>query len=129
MGDPVELTDLQLDVMRVLWDRGGATTAEVHRALADTRGLAFTTVATLLTRMEKRGVVERASSERPFLYRARVSEREVRRSMVGGLVERLFAGDVAATVNYLLGSPGVRAEDLERVQQMLAERRGRGGAR
>ena len=99
MGDPVELTDLQLDVMRVLWDRGGATTAEVHRALADTRGLAFTTVATLLTRMEKRGVVERASSERPFLYRARVSEREVRRSMVGGLVERLFAGDVAATVN------------------------------
>jgi predicted transcriptional regulator len=121
MSESIELTDLQLDILRVLWKEGGATTAEVHRALQP-RALAFTTVSTLLTRMEKKGVLERVG-ERPYTFRARVSEREVRRSMMGGMMDRLFGGDLAAAVSHLLGSPAVSADDLKRMQQLISEKR------
>lgn len=123
MNEPIELTELQLDVMRVLWRRQGATTAEVHQELAPSRGLAFTTLATVLARMEKRGVVERANAARPYVYRARVTEPEVSRSMLGGLMDRLFGGDVAAMVSHLLGGAGVSAEDVRRVEAMVADKR------
>ena len=62
----VALSDLQIAVMRVLWERGEPSTADVAEVLAAERGLKHTTVATLLTRLEKRGVVamRRASFER-----------------------------------------------------------------
>ena len=123
MTEPIELTDLQLDVMRVLWRRCGATTTEVHRELAPSRNLAFTTLATILVRMEKKGVVERATDTRPYRYRACVTEPEVSRSMLGALMDRLFGGDVAAMVSHLLGGAGVSAEDVRRVQELVADKR------
>ena len=86
----IQLSDLQLAVMRVLWSRPEATTAEVVAALADERGLAHTTVATLLTRLEKRSVVAQRRDGRTWVYRATVSESEVQRSMVADLVASLF---------------------------------------
>jgi predicted transcriptional regulator len=82
MGEPVQLTELQLEIMRVLWTRGEATVADICRALESDRELALTTVATLLSRLEKRGVVSHETRARQFVYRALVSEAEVRHSMV-----------------------------------------------
>src|SRR5512137_2337181 len=96
------LGDLQHAIMRVLWRRGEATAAEVHAALLPERGLAPTTIATMLRKMEDKGVVAHRSEGRQFVYHTTVSEAEVRRSMVDEDVERLFAGDPAALVSYLV---------------------------
>ena len=80
------LGELQHAIMAVLWDRGEATTADVHEALRDDRGLALTTIATMLRKMEDKGVVLHRVDGRQFVYRAAVSEDQVRRSMVGELV-------------------------------------------
>ncbi|HSU17954.1 BlaI/MecI/CopY family transcriptional regulator [Longimicrobium sp.] len=122
MSDAPDLTDLQLAVLRVLWERGEATVQEIHAGLLDERGLAPTTVATLLTRLERRGVVSRRADGRVHRYRARVTEPEVRRSMVGGLASRLFGGDVAAMVSHLLGGEHVGADDLERIRALVEKR-------
>jgi predicted transcriptional regulator len=122
MSGAHELTDLQLALMRVLWTHGEATTADVHQALQDERPLAMTTVATILSRLEQKGVIARGSEERPYRYRACVAEQEVRRTMVGSLAERLFAGDVADMVSHLLGRDGVDAGDLERVRALIDAR-------
>ena len=58
------LGDLQLAIMRVLWNHDEATVAEVHEALEPERGLALTTIATMLTKMEKKGVVEHRAEGR-----------------------------------------------------------------
>ena len=58
MAEPHQLTELQIAIMRILWERKEATVAEIHAALLDERGLAPTTVATLLSRLEKRGAVK-----------------------------------------------------------------------
>ena len=115
------LTELQLAVMRVLWERGEANVAEIWEALRPERGLAQTTVATLLSRLEKRGVVSHRREARQFVYRATVSEPQVRRVMVRELTARLFAGDVTALVSHLLSGREVSAGDLEKVKAMIEE--------
>ena len=79
------LGELQHAIMRVLWSNGEATTAAVHDALYAERGLAPTTIATMLRKMEDKGVVAHRSEGRQFIYGATVSEDEVRSSMVGEL--------------------------------------------
>jgi BlaI family penicillinase repressor len=119
MDEPIELTELQLAVMRVLWERGEATVAEVHQELQEERGLAPTTVATLLSRLERREVAARRTEGRQYVYWAKVSEAAVQRSMLREMSERLFGGDVTAMVSQLLGNARVDPEELARIRAMV----------
>lgn len=121
MPEPHDLTELQITILRHLWERGEATVAEVWEELHRDRGLAQTTVATLLSRLERRGVVARRVEQRQYVYRALVSEEEVRQSKVSELTERLFAGDVTALVNHLLTSQEVAPGDLARLRALIDE--------
>jgi predicted transcriptional regulator len=118
-SDDIALSELQLDVMRVLW-RGDASVADVAAALADSRGLAHTTVATVLTRLAKRGVVAARRDGRQLVYRATVSEPQVRRSMVADLVQSLFKGDPRALLAHLVSEKDVAPGDLAKVQALLS---------
>ncbi len=119
---PRSLSELQLALLRVLWDEGEATVAQVQRALQDDRALALTTVATMLSRLEKRGVVKRREQGRTFVYRAAVDENAVRRSMVSDLMDRMFEGDAAALVNHLLSEGEIDADEITRLKALLSKR-------
>lgn len=118
MAEDIVLSDLQLDLMRVLWRSGELSVAEVTEALAD-RDLAHTTVATLLTRLEKRGVVESRRDGRVLAYRASVSEAQVRRNMVSSLIAQVFRGDPRALLAHLVSEREVVPGDLEQVRALL----------
>jgi BlaI family penicillinase repressor len=120
-SDDIALSELQLSLMRVLWARGEASVAEVAEALASERELAHTTVATLLTRLAARGAVAARRDGRLLVYRACLSEPQVRRSMVSGLIERLFSGDPKALLAHLVSEREVAPGDLARVQALLAK--------
>lgn len=115
------LTDLQLAIMRILWDRAEATVVEVQTRLRPERDLAQTTIATLLSRLEKRGVVEHRLDGRQFVYRPLVTEQEVRRSMVSELTTLLFDGSPEALMSHLLRSREMAPGDLDRVKRMIAD--------
>lgn len=116
----VVLSDLQIALMRVLWARGECSTAEVAEVLAQDRGIKHTTVATMLTRLEKRGVVGLRRDARQVYYVARVSESEVRRSMVSELLGSLFGGDAKALVSHLVDEAEIAPGDLEKLRRKLA---------
>lgn len=116
------LTELQLALMRVLWERGDATVVEVQEALRAERPLAQTTVATLLSRLEKRGVVAYRTEGRQYVYRALITEDEVRGSVLAEVTERLFHGDVATLVSHLLTGAEVDAEELAKVRELIDAR-------
>lgn len=120
VASDIGLSDLQIAVMRVLWLRAEASVADIADVLAAERGLKYTTVATLLTRLEKRGVVEQRREGRQLVYRARVSEPQVRRSMVADLVGSLFGGDARALVAHLVSEAEIAPGDLQRVRERLA---------
>lgn len=114
-----QLNDLQLDILRVLWRRGEASAADVHNDLQSGRAPAPTTVATVLHRMEKKGLVTHRVEGRQFVFSPCVSEQEVRRSIVAEVTERLFQGDVAAVMTQLLSEREISAGDLARVKALI----------
>jgi BlaI family transcriptional regulator, penicillinase repressor len=121
------LTGLQLSVMRALWERGEASIADVQKALLPERVLAQTTVATLLSRLERRGVVAHRVDGRQYIYRATVAEPEVRRSMVADLTDALFGGDPAELISHLLASREIHPGDLDRVRELIEAKERSGG--
>jgi BlaI family penicillinase repressor len=114
------LGELQLAIMRVLWSRSEATVADVHETLEPERGLALTTIATMLAKMEKKGVVDHRMDGRRFIYRPTVSEDQVTRSMVADLTSQLFRGDVLALVNHLLSEHEIENGELDQLRDLIA---------
>jgi predicted transcriptional regulator len=115
------LGDLQHAIMKVLWHRSEATVAEVHDALYEERSLAPTTIATMLRKMEDKGVVAHRVDGRQFVYRPLISEHEVKTSMVGQLLDRLFAGDPAALVSHLVSDHDMDPAEIARLRAMLGD--------
>ena len=120
MAEPQPLTDLQLAILRVLWDRGSATAAEITDALKSSRGLAQQTIATILSRLERRGIVRHQTRQRQYIYSAILSEPDARRTMLAELTDRVFEGDVAALVSQLLSAREMSAGDLARVKALIS---------
>ena len=121
-----QLGDLQLAIMRVLWERGEAAAIEVHRALFEERGLAVTTIKTMLRKLEQYGCVDHRTNGRQFIYRPAIAEMDVREGMVTDLVERMFSGDSTALVNHLVQSGEVNVAELDDLRQLVGSKRKRG---
>lgn len=117
------LGDLQLKIMKVLWDRHEATVAEVHKTLCAQADFAYTTIATMLRKMEDRQLVKHRTEERKFLYRPLVKAEEVTRNMSEHLMEGLFEGSMADMVCHLLNTHEVSREELEQLEKLIAERK------
>jgi len=117
------LGDLQLRIMQVLWEQGDATVAAVHGALAGENDLAYTTIATMLRKMEARGLVRHRVDGRSFVYRAAVAAEAVSRGMAGHLLDKLFEGSLADMVHHLLSTREVSREELSKIERLILERK------
>ena len=119
MKPSVQLSDLQLDVLRVIWRDDEATVAKVHQELLPKRGLATTTIATVLTRLEKRGVLSHRREGRQFVYRSSITHEEAQRNMVAELTDRVFNGDAAELVAHLINEKKITNGELDHLRQLL----------
>ena len=113
-----ELTELQIDIMRVLWERGSATVAEVHGALA-ARGLARATISTLLRRLEKKGVIAHDKVGREYAYRPVLSLDAAKRALVTAMTERMLPDTVPALIHALWKRRAISAAELAEVKALI----------
>jgi BlaI family transcriptional regulator, penicillinase repressor len=120
---PHRLGELQLEIMKVLWAGSECSVAQVHEAISRQRDLAYTTIATMLRKMEARGLVAHRAEGRTFLYRAAVDEASVTRNMSGHLLDRLFQGSLADLVSHLLSTREVSKAELAKIEKLIAERK------
>jgi predicted transcriptional regulator len=118
-----QLGDLQLKILKVLWARGPGSVQAVRKALGRRRRCAYTTVATVLRRMEADGLVRHEAHDRRFIYRAAVSPEEVTGGMADDLLDRVFEGSLADMVSHLLDRREVDGEELGRLERLIAERK------
>ncbi|HYP26363.1 MAG TPA: BlaI/MecI/CopY family transcriptional regulator [Blastocatellia bacterium] len=119
----VELGERELDIMQVLWRLGKATVTEVHHMLAEQGGdVAYTTVQTMLNRLETKRVVARDHSERAHKYRPLLKEPTVVGGAVQRLTNRFFKGSPEALATHLI-EKGLSPEQLERIQSLIDEHR------
>jgi len=109
--------------MKILWLRSEATVTDVLGDLTGPTDLAYTTVATMLRKMEAKGLVTHRIEGRSFIYRPRVKEEEVTRTMADHFVERLFEGSLTEVVSHLLSTREVSKDELETLERLIAERK------
>src|SRR5947208_15898606 len=117
------LGDLQLRIMKFLWERREAAVAQVHEELGGNASFAYTTVATMLRKMEARNLVAHREEGRSFVYRAAVPSDAVTRGLADHFIERLFEGSLADMVSHLLTTREVSRAELSKLEKLIAERK------
>jgi predicted transcriptional regulator len=109
----------ELEILRVLWDRGPSTVREVQDALGTEKAAGYTTVLKLLQIMAEKDLVRRDESARAHVYAARVPETQTQRQLVRDLVDRAFGGSAAQLVVQALSGRRASAEEIERIRRLL----------
>ncbi len=117
---PPTIPDSELDVLKVLWERGHATVREALEMLrAAGRDWSYATVATLLDRLEGKGLVSSDRRELAFVYRSTITDQEVRQRRVSSLVDKLYEGEPSLLVLHLLKSHPLNAGQAKEVRAVL----------
>jgi BlaI family penicillinase repressor len=119
------LSEAQMEIMNVVWDRGEVTVAEVWKALAARRKLARNTVLTMLSRLEEKGWLCRDEGGHAFRYRAAVPREATLGTMIRRLVDTAFGGSAEGLVMALLHGRGVSEEEARRIRAMIARAEGK----
>lgn len=114
-------TDAELEILKVLWQRGASTVREVHDVLNETRPTGYTTVLKLLQIMSEKGLVSRDEGQRAHVYEARLAQEQTERQMVGDLLERVFDGSASKLVMQALATKKTSARELTAIRQLLSE--------
>ena len=114
-------TASELDILRVLWDRGPATVREVHDVLAESRDMGYTTVLKLLQIMTVKGMVKRDEGARAHVYEARQPAGNTKRQLVGDLLQRAFSGSASDLMLHALSGKKTSRQEIEEIRRMLDE--------
>jgi BlaI family penicillinase repressor len=116
----VQFTDRELDIMRVLWEKGPSTVAEVQKALPD--ALAYTTVLTLLRVLEDKGHVAHTEEGKAHRFHPLVARDAASASAIDRVKHQLFSGSVELLLTHLVEGDELTVEELERLRELLDRR-------
>jgi predicted transcriptional regulator len=117
----ITLTQAELRLMRILWDRGESTVADMVTATADEGPLAYTSVLTTIRVLENKGYVTHRQDGRAFLYTSSIGEQEASRSEVRHVLQRFFGNSRERLLLSLLGDQEISPEELKRLKEAIAE--------
>lgn len=116
----MKLSDAEWKVMRTVWQQPGCTVRNVLAATLDEKEWSYSTVKTLLSRLEEKGAVAVDRGETTSRYRALVAERDARKSALRGFLERTFDGTVGALVHHLVAEEKLTPKELAELRALLA---------
>jgi predicted transcriptional regulator len=116
----IVLAEREAELMQVLWEQGPSTVAEVRARLRDP--LAYTTVLTILRKLEAKGYVGHQEDGRAYRYCARVARDAARRGALRDLAKKLFQGSSELLLTHLVSEQELTSEQVRRVRRLLDER-------
>jgi BlaI family transcriptional regulator, penicillinase repressor len=115
------LTEAELRLMRVLWQKGSATVHEILEALPDKPSLAYNTVLTTIRILEGKGYVKHVKDRRAHVYMPRVAQQDATRFEIKHLVSRFFKNSHELLVLNILQDENIDAEELRRLRQLIED--------
>ena len=115
------LTEVELEMMTILWSLEGATVNEVLERLPRGRELAYTSVSTILRILEQKKMVGSRKEGRGHRYFAKIKKAEYEAVSVHHLVTNVFGNEPVALVRRLLGTPGVSEAEIQQIKDLLNE--------
>ncbi len=115
----IKPTESELEILRVLWDKGHATVREVHEILSAHKDAGYTTTLKLMQIMFEKGIVKRDDSNKTHIYKANVSKESTQHQFVGKMINSLFGGSSTQLVMQALGNNTASKEELNEIQKLL----------
>lgn len=121
INSEIRLGRLELQIMNVVWDRGKATVHDVKNALSR-RKPAYSTILTMMRKLEAKGYLEHEVDGRTYVYRPLISQQAVRQGVLGDLVERLFEGSTSLLLTSLVEQNRISENELREIRKLIQER-------
>lgn len=115
-------TELELEILKILWRDGPLSGSAIRDALAPVRALTYTSVMTMLGIMDEKKYVRRKKEGGTYVYSARVTQRTTSRRMLKDLVERVFEGSPVTAMVNLLETGDLARDELSELKQLIARR-------
>ena len=117
-------TELELEILKVLWRDGPQPVRHVRQALADFRRLAYTSVMTVMNIMVDKAYLARRKQGPSYVYRARITEKATARGMLRDMVDRVFDGSATAAMVNLLDAGELKAEEIAALRELIDRKTG-----
>ena len=118
----IRLGRVELQIMNVVWEKGTATVYDVKETLSRGRKPAYSTILTMMRKLEAKGFLEHEVDERTYVYRPTISRKEVRQSMLGDVLDRLFEGSPSLLLNSLAEHDRISQKELRQIRKFIKER-------
>ncbi|MBZ5582141.1 MAG: BlaI/MecI/CopY family transcriptional regulator [Acidobacteriia bacterium] len=112
------LTEQELEIMKVVWERDSTTVRDVYEALLERRKVAYTTVMTMMKILEQKGYLKKKLADRAYVYRPAQPKRQVIGDMVREFVNRVFNGSAEPLLVHLVDDHQLSPEDLEEIARI-----------
>lgn len=118
----ISFTDGELEIMKVVWEKGKATVDDVTNALFKIRQRKYVTILTMMRRLEKKGFLQHQVDNRTYVYTPTVSEKKARENILKNLTRKLFNGSKELLLVNLLESESINPEEISRIKQLITEK-------
>ena len=117
------LTDQELEIMKIVWQRGAATVRDVYEELLKSRKIAYTTVMTMMGILEQKGRLSKTQRDRAYVYSPTEPQGEVVGSMVHDFLKRVFDGSAKPLLVHLLENKNISQKELDEISKLAKKRR------
>lgn len=121
-NDPKLLTDVELELMTILWMKGEGSVNDVMSELASDRDLAYTSVSTILRILEQKKILKTRKEGRGHIYIPVLKKDEYEKKTIRHVVEKVFAGTPSALVKQLLDTTKMSAAELDEIKKLLEKK-------
>jgi BlaI family penicillinase repressor len=112
------LTEQELEIMKIVWERDSATVRDVYEKLLERRKVAYTTVMTMMKILEQKKYLKRTQADRAYVYRPAQPKRQVVGAMVRDFINRVFNGATEPLLVHLVEEHDLSPEELEEIARL-----------
>ena len=119
----IRLGRLELKIMNVVWEKGKATVHDVKDVLGRGRKPAYSTILTMMRKLEAKGYLEHEVNDRTYIYHPSISQKAVRHGVLGDILDRLFEGSPSLLLNSLAEQKHISEKELREIRKLISQRR------
>jgi predicted transcriptional regulator len=116
------LTDQELEIMKIIWERGAATVRDVYETLLERRKVAYTTVMTMMNILEQKKFLRKKQADRAYVYEPSRPKEQVVGGMVRDFVNRVFNGSAEPLLQHLVDQEKISEADLREIARLMRKK-------
>ena len=120
----MELSDFELEVMQLFWEKPNASAPTIHQIIEKKRSVSYSTVKTIIDRLEKKGALTRSDQQgRTIFYSPSVEKNQLRKPMIKDFIKRVFLGESKPLVAHILQEEELSLDDISYLEALLEQRK------